>query len=352
MGLVGFIRSEFLEVLYHGLPEEDRGKIFTEKTVANITSEATGVSVACSDGTTYTGSIIIGADGVHSPTRRAMRRLALMEDPDRDWDPENPFVAEYSVTWCVVPHVPQPDAFNTTQHPGRGALYFASKSRSAVFMYEKLPEPTRERVRYTRKDVEEQAAKFAGYKITRDHTVSDVFDPAVAGMTNMQEGLARNWSFGRIVLVGDSCHKMSPNVGQGYQCGLADVVALANRLRRAVRSAPGGQPDEQTLGAAFNEYQEARRVPVKRSMEISEQGLRLHTWASWKHYFLARYVVPWNFVSRHVGEGASREIAGGIVLDYVPAIEPFTGLVEWRRPMPGASEAEGSREVAEERAKL
>lgn len=350
--MVGFIRSEFLEVLYHGLPQGDKDKILTQKDVVDITSGADGVSVTCSDNATYTGSIIIGADGVHSPTRHAMRRLALAEDPDREWDPEDPFVAEYSVVWGVVPKVPQPNAFNTTQNTNRGALYFASKSRSCVFLYEKLPEPTSKRTRYTKEDIEEQATKFSSYKITADHTVGDVFDPREAGMTNMAEGLARHWSFGRIVLVGDSCHKMSLNVGQGYQCGLGDVVALANGLRRAVRSDPGGQPDAETLGVVFREYQEERRAPTELSVGKSEAGLRLHTWASWKHYFLARYVVPWNFVSRWVSGMAAHAISETPVLEYVAASEPFTGLFGWKFPMPGASEEEESRTRAEVNAKL
>jgi 2-polyprenyl-6-methoxyphenol hydroxylase-like FAD-dependent oxidoreductase len=47
-------------------------------------STDTGVTVTCSDGSSFDSTTVIGADGVHSNTRRLMRDLALKEDPLRD----------------------------------------------------------------------------------------------------------------------------------------------------------------------------------------------------------------------------------------------------------------------------
>lgn len=38
------------------------------------------------------------------------------------------------------------------------------------------------------------------------------------------------WSSGRVVLIGDAAHAMSPNLGQGANCALCDAVALASSV--------------------------------------------------------------------------------------------------------------------------
>ena len=310
----------------------------TRKKVVDIRSDNTGVSVTCSDGTAYDGAMIIGADGVHSLVRRTMRRLALAEDPKREWDPENPFVAEYNTAWILIPSILQHNTFNVTQGHNRSTLYASARNKSFAFMCAKLAQPTTERVRYTRKDLEEYVAQFADLPLTEKLTVGDVVDLRMAGMANLEEGIAKNWSLGRIVLVGDACHKVAPNAGQGFQAGLQDVVALANPLRRAVRSAPGKYPNVETLEGVFDEYKSTRMEPLKRVVELSEQSIRLQTWASWIHWVLARYIMTWDFIMRRTLQKAAPRIAGALVLEYVPASEPVTGLVEWVHPMPKASD--------------
>ncbi|KAG7637897.1 putative FAD-binding domain, FAD/NAD(P)-binding domain superfamily [Arabidopsis thaliana] len=47
-------------------------------------------------------------------------------------------------------------------------------------------------------------------------------------------GIAPSASKGRVVLVGDAWHPMTPNLGQGACCALEDSVLLANKLARAI----------------------------------------------------------------------------------------------------------------------
>ena len=332
------MRSELLEKLYYGLPEDDRQRVLTGKKVTSIASDDVGVSVTCSDGATYTGSMIIGADGAHSATRLAMRRLALDEDPNRAWDPENPFVSEYKLAWFRAPTILDRGCFNFTYASGYSAMWLSLAESSCGIIYAKLPEPTRERTRYTKRDLEEYVAQYAHLPATETHTFGDVVDLSMAGMVNVEEGLAENWSWGRIVLIGDACHKMSPNLGMGYQAGLQDIVDLANRLRRALRAAPDRQPDVETLGKTFEDYKTSRAKPLSEVLDVSHKGIRLHTRASWIDWIFTRFIFSWDFAMRYlVGKSAPR-IARSLVLDYVPASEPMMGRVKWEHPMPESSD--------------
>lgn len=66
------------------------------------------------------------------------------------------------------------------------------------------------------------------------------------------------WSRGKIVLLGDACHAMSPAGGQGASMALEDGVVLA----KALRSLP-------TLADAFGWYQRQRKIRVE---PIVKQG--------------------------------------------------------------------------------
>lgn len=55
-------------------------------------------------------------------------------------------------------------------------------------------------------------------------------------------------SAGRVVLVGDAWHPMTPNLGQGACCALEDAVVLAKKLARAINS------DNTSVEEAFKSY--------------------------------------------------------------------------------------------------
>ncbi|KAK7367735.1 hypothetical protein VNO80_09753 [Phaseolus coccineus] len=55
-------------------------------------------------------------------------------------------------------------------------------------------------------------------------------------------------SAGRVVVVGDAWHPMSPNLGQGACCALEDSVVLAKKLARAIKS------EDPSVEEAFRSY--------------------------------------------------------------------------------------------------
>jgi len=68
-----------LQVLYENI--KDKSKVLTEKRVNKVDLTKGGVEVTTSDGSTYRGDMLIGADGIHSTVRQEMWRLAEKTQP-------------------------------------------------------------------------------------------------------------------------------------------------------------------------------------------------------------------------------------------------------------------------------
>ena len=75
--------------------------------------------------------------------------------------------------------------------------------------------------------------------------------------------LVRSWSRGRVTLVGDAAHPMTPNSGQGACQALEDAVALGQSIKRA-----------SDLTAAFELYERRRLRRANRVVAISRQASR------------------------------------------------------------------------------
>ena len=61
----------------------EKEKILVSKRVRNITYENSKPIVACEDGSTYSGDIVVGCDGVRSVVRQEMWRITDKEQPGK-----------------------------------------------------------------------------------------------------------------------------------------------------------------------------------------------------------------------------------------------------------------------------
>ncbi|KAH8689350.1 FAD binding domain-containing protein [Talaromyces proteolyticus] len=337
-GPVAFHRAELIEIMYNGLPPAVKEKILTDKKLVDIEMKPDGVKVTCADGSTFEGSIVIGADGVHSKTRQLMRTLALKENPTRAWDSEQPYIATYQLLYGAFPS-PSTSGFGyDIQSENKAIMYFSSPDRGWFFLYKRLPKPKKERTAYTYEDVESVAQEFLEFPLTRTVKVKDVWPRMLgAGLTNLEEGIVQHWSLGRIVLVGDACHKMTTHLGLGFNNGVQDVVVLCNSLRKAINSAPNDSPSATILTQIFEEYKAVRMsslCSLKGDVWKSGFETRMHAWHNTWYYIISRYLVLPSLVEdlfmRYV---MAPEFRKGQVLDYVPKEEAMKGKISWLYPM-------------------
>lgn len=335
--LYGYHRAELVQFLYDALHEDHR-RILVGKQLTNIIHKDDGVQAICADGTTYTGSVILGADGVHSQTRTLMCELALQANAGPEWAAEKPFPATYKCLFFSTPLLSPKGHFVDTESKGRCIFYLVGQERAWVFLCETLPQPTTERAVYSADDAAEFAAKFAEFPLTNTLKVKDVYPLAQSSsMVNLEEGSAKQWSWGRVVLAGDSCHKFTPHAGQGFNCGVQDAVVLTNLLRQAIASSPEGNPTAQELKAAFESYQTLRTPYARADEVVSATIARLFSWATVFYRIMACYVFPLRLcdylIYSRISPNGMRYAA---VLDHIAAKEPFTGTVEWEHQMTGA----------------
>ncbi|KAF7560069.1 hypothetical protein G7046_g4082 [Stylonectria norvegica] len=345
--LLVFHRAHLIQALYSNLPKDAKARFHVGKKLTDIATTPSGVKVTCGDGTTYSGSIVVGADGVYSQTRSVMRRLALEADPSlaATWDPEFPFTRHYKCLWASFPRPSEPGASYETHNHDRSAMYLTGQEKGWIFLYEKLPDTMMERVFYDDKSITAFAKSFADWPLTETLKVKDVLaGPHTPGMTNLEEGIAKNMSWGgKIVLVGDACHKFTPNAGLGLNNGVQDVVSLCNKLKALLvaqeKTSPGVQPETSALQEIFESSQRERRDALQRDYAESADTTRLHAWASNIYYVLSRYVLSIGFVQKFlVGRRTAAEIRKGLVLDYIPATEPFSVKIPWDHPLKALSE--------------
>lgn len=68
-----------IEVLYEKI--QDKSKVITSQRVQSIENGTSSATVTTTTGETYTGNIVVGADGIHSKVRQEMWKAAEKINP-------------------------------------------------------------------------------------------------------------------------------------------------------------------------------------------------------------------------------------------------------------------------------
>jgi 2-polyprenyl-6-methoxyphenol hydroxylase-like FAD-dependent oxidoreductase len=283
-----FHRAKLIKMLHQRLP--DPSKVLLDKEVVSLENTATGVTVTCADKSTYSASIVIGADGVHSTVRRLMNEAVGRTD--------EPFVSAYRGLYGYAKRSPQlePATLYETHSGNLTIQLIVAEEQQHFLVYERLPKPTRERVRYTPEDVDSLAKKYADVRFPGTQpeewvTFADVWaQKQWATLANLDEGIVKNWHEGRTVLVGDAVHKMTPNTGFGMNSGLQGVAQLVNRLNALLKQTPN--PDSESISSIFSDYQASRMSNSKEAVDVSGLYTRLVAWNNPVWRFTDQYLLP------------------------------------------------------------
>lgn len=329
-----------MKAFYETLSEGDRAKILVNKDVISIDEQPASVTVRCADGTSYEGSMVLGADGVHSMVRRHIE--------GRDF---RPWKSTFRILFGTIPRQPglAPGDVYESHGPGMSVQLFNANARAWFFVYMALKSPTDEATRYSQADADDIAEALGDVHVTETLRIRDLYaQKKTFGVTNLEEGVAEKWHAGRVVLAGDAAHKMTPNIGWGLNSSVHDLVVLANSLRALLRSQDGGPIETEVLEDLFRRYQDEREAHVSTVMDITGKVTRLSAWESrvrWRRF------LDWTLFPRIVADHLLVTFVVGpqvrvvTVLDWLEEKEFARGWIPWECAPKSGKEIQETNQV-------
>ena len=245
-------RADLLNALRMQLPPE---VIRLSHRVTDVAVTDKDATVRFADGGSRTVDVLIGADGIHSPTRTAL------------FGPEHPqftgLVSYRSVVDSSKLSVPNMEAFTKWWGPtpdyqivtfpltrGRETFVFATTPQTD-WLHESWTMPG---------DVAELRAAYASFH-PEARALLDACTEVMKSALYVRDPLPR-WSAGRATLLGDACHPMTPFMAQGAAMAIEDAVVLGRALAGV---------DAQGVEAALRRYETARKERTAR-VQIGSRG--------------------------------------------------------------------------------
>lgn len=245
-------RADLHEALLSALPP---GIVRLNKHLVGLDERQGRVTIRFEDGSTAAADAVVAADGVHSVARdlivgpdaplhkgriayRAVFPSALLGGLDIE--------PSRTKWWGVDRHI---------------VIYYTRRDRSELYFVTSVPEPaewvTRESWSATG-DVVELREAYEGFHPDVRAVLHAC--PSCHKWAILEREPLPRWSDGRVALLGDACHPMTPYMAQGAATAMEDAAVLARCLDAV---------DGQDIPGAFQMYEAHRKPRTSKIQAIS-----------------------------------------------------------------------------------
>jgi salicylate hydroxylase len=212
-------RADLLDVLLRGLGTES---FHLGSRIERFDQDDDSVTITLADGSTATGDILVGADGIHSTVRGQMFGKELPRYTG-------------NVAWRgLVPaervaHLDVAEVAGVWMGPNRSIVqyYIAGGKTFNWIGISRSEQPARESWLADGR-IEDALAEYAGWHDTIRTTIAAT--PRVLRQALYDREPLPDWRVGRVVLLGDAAHPMMPFYAQGAAQSIEDAYVLAGCL--------------------------------------------------------------------------------------------------------------------------
>lgn len=225
------------------------------KKLVGLDQRGPGVELRFADGTRVQADAVVGADGVHSIVRdiiigpdmplhhgRIAYRAVLSSASLHGFD----IGPSRTKWWGIDRHI---------------VIYYTNPSRTELYFVTSVPESAEWMTRESwsaKGDPSELRKAYEGFH----HDVRVVLEACedCHKWAILERDPLPRWSDGRVVLLGDACHPMTPYMAQGAATAIEDAAVLARCLKDV---------EGEDIEAAFARYEAHRKPRTSRIQAIS-----------------------------------------------------------------------------------
>ncbi|MFN8531411.1 MAG: FAD-dependent monooxygenase [Anaerolineae bacterium] len=211
---IGVHREDLMQVLLPKIQHE----VHFGKQFAAYEPQGSGIGVTFADGTHISADLLIGADGLRSRVRQQMQPGTL------------PVYRGYAAWRGVIPFAHDEVKGMWGESWGRGARFgIVPLVRDRVYWFATANRPANS------PPPDHKAALrslFGGWHAPISHLIEATPEDRVLYNDIADLPSLSRWVDGRVTLLGDAAHAMTPNMGQGACQAIEDALALREVLRQ------------------------------------------------------------------------------------------------------------------------
>ncbi len=266
-------RGDLHAALASAVPEEC---VRLNHKLVGLDEVADGVRLTLADGTTVTADAVVAADGVHSAVRDILFDTAPVKYTGR---------IAYRTTYpaALLNGETIDDCTKWWGEDRHIVIYYVKPDRSEIYLVTSQPEPDFRIESWSAKgDVRELRKAFAGFDRQVEQVLAacpDVHKWAIVDRESLDQ-----WTQGKVTLLGDACHPMTPYMAQGAAMAIEDAAVLSRCLDGV---------DRDGVADAFRRFEATRKERTARVQATSRANtwLRGKTDADWVYGYDA-WTVP------------------------------------------------------------